>query len=163
MGIITCLRVGTWAPEQTDFCTESERDPVEAVWLHSHIWAFLRDFPFPSPDCACLCKACLKSLIILYKPKDQGSVLRVSSWAHHFMWGISGSRWQTSVKSANWLSSACFCVFHLQMSVCRSPIKPKPRCTGRLTRINDLGTGWIAPLNARCHVQSNLRIFWHLG
>ncbi len=47
-------------------------------------------FLFPSPDCAssaCLCKACLKSLIILYKPKDQGSVLRVSSGAHHFVWG----------------------------------------------------------------------------
>lgn len=81
-----------WAHKHHNEAISAERDSKEAVRVCSHIWAFLRDFTFPSPDCAssaCLCKGCLKSLIILYKPKDQGSVLRVSSGAHHFVWGIS--------------------------------------------------------------------------
>lgn len=124
---------------------ERERDSEEAVRVCSHIWAFLRDFPFPSPDCAgsdCLWKACLKSLIILYKPKDQGSVLRVSSGAHHFVWGdfralvLSPPSWAQT----RFIRSASPAIMSSTSKWACVSFPSNPRYTVQITRINDLRT-----------------------
>lgn len=155
--IISCLCEGAQEPERSDF--RWERDSEEAIRVCSRIWAFLRDFPFPSPDCAgsaSLRKACLKSLIILYKPKDQGSVLRVSSRAHHFVWGDFGA---LVLSPPSWTLARFIPAF--VSSTSRWACVSQTPDTQSAYKSHWSANGWITALNTRCHVQSDLSTFWH--